>query len=358
MKLNKVLAVTIFISLVISITAEAQTNKYKRRKATNRIISHYTGFAQGQFKPYYSVSFNVNALNYFGDLAPISRAGSTDISFTRPGFGGSAEYRFRPNLALRTGLSWGRIKGDDFTSDPNDSKSVARYTRNLSFRNDIKELQFGLTYYISQLHGGISSRPIINGFVFVGLGVFHHDPKGKVPLYDYQSGNTTNELQQSGEWISLRPLGTEGQFLADRRVEPYSQFQLTIPVAVGVRLALPGPFDVGLEFGYRFIFTDYIDDVSGRYVDLDRFEDPLARIMSDRSVEPIAVWNDLARIQDLNNINITYPSGETYIVNGTNGTGVDGSIRGNPDQNDMIFMTTLRFTYLIYPKSALNSKMR
>ena len=53
---------------------------------------------------------------------------------------------------------------------------------------------------------------------------------------------------------------------------------------------LPGPFSASLEMGYRYLFTDYIDDVSGGYVPYWAFSDPLARIMSDRSAEPTAYW--------------------------------------------------------------------
>ena len=356
--LKKVHFIAFLLVLCSASIVEAQSRKYKIRRETNRVISHYKGFAQGKFKPHYFASFNVNALNYFGDLAPLNQAASTDISFTRPGFGGALGYRFTPSMAVRASLSWGRIKGDDFTSDPTDEASAPRYARNLSFRNDIKELSAGFEYYIMPSSGGISMRSRINAYVFLGVAVFHHEPKGKVPEYDYQANNTTNKLSQSGEWVKLRTLGTEGQLLEDRSVTPYSQFQLSIPIAVGVRMALPGPFDAGLEFGYRFLFTDYIDDVSGTYVDLDRFDDPLARIMSDRSSELIAVWDGVARADNLNIINNSYGNGETYRINGSNGTGVDGSIRGNPDKNDMIFMTTIKITYLIYPKTALSQKMR
>ncbi len=356
--LKKVHLLAILLVLCSTSIVEAQSRKYKIRRETNRVISHYKGFAQGKFKPHYFASFNVNAMNYFGDLAPLNHAASTDISFTRPGFGGAVGYRFTPAMSFRAGLSWGRIKGDDFTSDPTDGASAPRYARNLSFRNDIKELQAGFEYYIMPASGGISMRTRMNAYVFLGVAVFHHEPKGKVPQYDYQANNTTTELAQSGEWVKLRPLGTEGQLLDGSSVKPYSQFQLSIPVAVGLRMALPGPFDAGIEFGYRFLFTDYIDDVSGAYVDLDRFDDPLARIMSDRSSELVAVWNEEQRADNLNIINYTYGSGDTYRINGDNGTGVDGSIRGNPDRNDMIFMTTIKITYLIYPKTAISSKMR
>ena len=345
----RIVRVFLLIFFLCSLGGElsAQSKKYKKRRATNRSISHYKGGMLGKFRPYTFATFNINALNYFGDLAPLNRAASTDLTFTRPGFGGNFGYRFHQNFAVRGGLNWGRIKGDDFTSDPFGEASSARYARNLSFRNDITELNVGVEYYIFPAYTGWRTRPRMNGYIFVGIAAYHHSPKGKVPQYDYQANETTTPLGNGGEWVKLQPLGTEGQFLEGSSVEPYGEFQLSIPIAIGLRMSLPGPFDAGIEFGYRFLFTDYIDDVSGSYVDLDRFDDPLARIMSDRSSEPIAVWNEETRASTLNIGQRNYESGDSYMANIDLGAGVDGSIRGNPDQKDMIFMTSLKLTYIL-----------
>ena len=43
--------------------------------------------------------------------------------------------------------------------------------------------------------------------------------------------------------------------------------------------------DLNFEINYRVLLTDYIDDVSSRYVDLGALDSELAKAMSDRSRE-------------------------------------------------------------------------
>ena len=43
--------------------------------------------------------------------------------------------------------------------------------------------------------------------------------------------------------------------------------EFTLPFGVGVRMVLTDRVDVGVEFGYRKTFTDYMDDVSRSYID-------------------------------------------------------------------------------------------
>lgn len=337
--------------------AEAQ-NKYKKRKykKNNRKISHYKGGVRGygRFKPYYFIGANVNAGNYFGDLAPVAKAASSDLSFTRPGFGFQVGYKFQHSLTLRAGLNWVRVSAEDFSSDPASEEGIARYARNLSFRNDIKEFQLGLEVSLLPNHGGMNQRLPINAYLFFGGAIFLHDPMGKVPDADYQSDLTgATAAPQAGEWVKLRPLGTEGQNLGV--VEPYSNVEFSIPVAVGATLRIPGTnFNAGVEFGLRYLFTDYIDDVSGSYVDHNSFTDPLGRILSDRSAEPTSFNGDA---RDTGGIDI-HNLGTGFNSSAFIGGGYDGAVRGNPENNDMIFVSQLKLTYLFSSSPKRSAKFR
>lgn len=336
-------------------------NPYQKRKSKSRSVGKYRGSrVQGgatRFKPYQYVGFGVNALNYFGDLAPVNKAASTDISFTRPGFGVLYGYKFHPAMAARASFNFGILTGDDFTSDPNGEKSAARYQRNLSFRNFIKELTLGIEFYFLPNYRGASVRPPINPYIFIGVGGFHHQPQGQAPEFDYQSGNDVPLPSglSAGEWVNLQPLGTEGQNgLVDGT--KYGLFQLAVPIGLGGEISLPGPLSFGLELGYRFVFTDYLDDVSGNYVGLDRFDDPIARIFSDRGAEPVAVSRGELR-EGVTTTSVDF-SGTAYNINGFVGSGVDGSKRGNPGDNDMYFVTQIRVTYIIQSRQKSTAKFR
>ena len=70
----------------------------------------------------------------------------------------------------------------------------------------------------------------------------------------------------SGAKTYLKPLSTEGEgFIAGKK--NYDLTQLAIPFGAGVKFALSDNVNVGLEVGYRKLFTDYLDDVSSTFVD-------------------------------------------------------------------------------------------
>ncbi|MBR07301.1 MAG: hypothetical protein CMP48_06395 [Rickettsiales bacterium] len=352
MKLKIVIPSLILLLCVGLSDADAQFggNKYKKRNKRNKAMSNYTNRGGGRFRPYNFVSFNVNALNYYGDLAPVNRAASTDISFTRPGFGGEIGARFHQRVAVRAGFNYGRIKGDDITADPALEESYGRSLRNLSFKNDIKEMHLGFEFFLLPTWGGPNVRPDFNVYLMAGVALFHHEPKGLVPEFDHTLGgeNSTIVVPQAGEWVRLRKLGTEGQFIDSLGVKGYSPIQLSIPIALGVRMRLPGPFSLSAEFGFRYLFTDYIDDASGDFVRFDLFDNDLARIMSDRSAEPNAVWSGEPREGYPGTANQLLPDGVNYYSARGYGGGIAGaSGRGNPKDNDMIFMSSIKLTMIL-----------
>ena len=341
MKLKSVLAIFLsVIMLSIAYDADAQRNKYKKRRKNNKKISRYSGsrFSAGRFQPYFFVGGAINAGNYFGDLAPVSKTASTDFSFTRPGFGLFGGYKVNHTLAIRGGFNWVRVYGDDAAADPSAEGSFGRYQRNLSFRNDIKEFQLGLEIYLLPNYGGPNQRLPLNAYIFLGGAVFHHEPMGLVPDFDYQAEgiNATTAPPQAGEWVKLRPLETEG--------ESYSNIDFSIPLAVGVTMRLPGtPLNASLEVGIRYLFTDYIDDVSSsEFLPLDSFSDPVARILSERSTIPV---DSRGNQRNLTNI---LQNGE-FRQNPTTGffSQSEADIRGNPDNDDFIMMTQLKLTYVM-----------
>ena len=358
MRLRRLIPILLaIIFIVVSEDADAQRkSKYGKRKAKNKLVSNYRGgrASVSRFRPYYYGGVTANALNYFGDLAPVNKAASTDISFTRPGFGLFYGYKFHHSLAVRAAFNYGRLFGDDFGADPTIEKDAARYYRNLSFRNDIKEFSIGLEVYLLPNYGGPQSRPPLNAYIFFGAAVFHGEPRGLVPELEFQTDvNNGTSVDQDGEWVKLRELGTEGQNFGEG--ETYGAFNFALPVAFGAELYLNSHMSIGIEFGFRKLFFDHLDDVSGSYADLDGFTDPLGRILSDRSLEPVSGGlNPEARsIPTSHPYFNTYTSGQSYWVSGHIGSGVseysDGtkSIRGNPNDDDMYFMTQIRFTYIL-----------
>ena len=354
------------ICIFIIDDADAQRrNKYQKRRAKNKQISKYRGgrIAASRFRPYSFLGVSVNTANYFGDLAPVNKAASTDISFTRPGFGAFWGRKFHHSLAFRAAFNYARLKGDDVTADPTAIADRARYLRNLSFRNDIKELSATIQVDFLPNYGGPQSRLLVNAYFFAGVAAIHHEPRGIVPELEYQTDyNNPVSVPEAGQWVKLRALGTEGQNFGLGK--KYSPIEIAIPFGFGGDLFVNQQLNIGLEMGVRWLFMDYLDDVSGSYVDLDIFEDNhIARILSDRSLERVTAWTGVDRstafdssnpeiLVNLSPSQKTYDSGNSYWVSSSLGSGQSSteqarSIRGNPNDNDLYFMTRIRITYVL-----------
>ena len=358
-KMKVVVMVLLGIFLLGISDADAQRRRKSYLKKKNRRVSSYKGGSIhfDKNKRYLTLGGSVDVMNYFGDLAPKSQIASTNINLTRPAFTIFASYRTLPNLTLRASLGWGRLQGDDFKSaDPYGENGKFRYVRNLSFRNDIKELNFTAAWDFFGNHGTFLNRLSFTPYVFAGIGVFHHNPKGKAPELDKQD----NPLEEAGNWVALRPLGTEGQMSQHYDVKKYSTIQPSIPFGLGLRAKLSKRLDFEFEIGYRFLFTDYIDDVSGNYIDLGGILDPsdpnfrLAQVMSDRSSEPIAAVSGEARdFEAIESVvqKHTYTSrfdGEQYTVYGGHGSDQhESNNRGFAGDNDIYIVTSFKVSYII-----------
>src|SRR5687768_415955 len=130
-------------------------------------------------KQYNSVGFSLNAMNYFGDVTPVTNFTSLRLGATRVGAAVSVTRRFYPRLSGRFGLSYGRISGDDnLAADPNDPNARFRYNRNMSFRNDILEASGVAIFDLIENRNNYLKRPDFVPYVFAGVAGFYHNPKG------------------------------------------------------------------------------------------------------------------------------------------------------------------------------------
>jgi hypothetical protein len=207
------------------------------------------------------LSFGFGISNFLGELGGRNQIGAPfvwDLEFsqTRPAASFSYRYHVAKNVALRLGLTYGVLAGND-----NLTTETYRKLRNLSFKSDVYELQMvfefhlykeelGHVYDLRGVKGTKSSR--VGLYFFGGVGAFNFNPKA----------------QLNNAWVELQPLGTEGQGL-EGGPEPYSLTQICIPMGLGLRKALNKQWSVGLELQYTKTFTDYIDDVSTNYFDND-----------------------------------------------------------------------------------------
>lgn len=304
---------------------------------------------------YNTIGITLNALNYYGDLAPGQGQFSTDLSQTRPAIGVTFGHRFGPRHTVTAAFTYGGIRGsDEKSADPSDEIDAGRYWRNASFRNRIKELSVIASIDLYDNQNTYITRVDWTPYAFAGISVFHHNPQAKAPEFHVDG---VTPMAEAGEWVNLRRLGTEGQHSDLREtdvnygIKPYSTIQIAIPFGIGVRYKLDQFWDISFEFGARYTFTDYLDDVSQNYVDLGVFGDNhLARAMSYRS-------NEVPGASEKVKPYTSTVDGKTYYVVPGYGEEREDYIRGKKNNKDQYIVTTLKLTY-IFGKHFYRAKFR
>jgi hypothetical protein len=239
----------------------------------------------------------------------------------------------------------GTLSGSDAESaDKTDTKNAQyRYKRNLSFRNRVKEISAVASLDLFENMATYISRVKWTPYAYLGFTLLHHNPKALAPetLLD---GSPNPE---AGKWVALQKLGTEGQYNdlsasdVNHGVKPYKLIQPAIPFGLGLRFRVNEVMDFSAELGFRYLFTDYIDDVSKNYVDLGSFGDnELAKAMSYRSNE----------LTEFASFQVAEPSdydGKTYNLLPGYGKEFPDNMRGNAANRDVYMVTSLKLTYIV-----------
>ena len=213
-----------------------------------------SGASKSEMGPMIGGSYYTGELNRMGHFKQMNLAAGLIF-----------RYNINPRLAFRANAFYGTVQGNDKLGKTDFAKN-----RNLSFKSMILEVAAGVefNYYQYQManreHG-------ITTYMFVEVAGFYMNPKANL----------------DGTWVALQPLGTEGQGNGKKR---YPLTQLSIPFGLGVKFNLGKGVAMSFEYGLRLTFTDYIDDVSGVYVDKDKLSKsngPLAATLADRSLQPL-----------------------------------------------------------------------
>ena len=263
---------TLILLCVLGISGIAQLGYsqsfYATRKDRNFLISIGSGTA-----------------NYYGEMVNPGEFGTL-----KPNIAIGAEYYMTNRISIRSELTWFQLSGNDAKADDD------RRERNLSFTSNNIELSVLGAVNLSPMGMRFYQRSKLNLHAFAGIGVLYFNPKA-----EYQ-----------GQKYALQPLQTENK--------KYSRVQPVIPAGLGARIKLDPFFNILVEAGYRFTFTDYLDDASVRqYPDGALLKSDLARALSDRRVEI-----------------------DTQPANPT-----EAGVRGNPKENDGYFITNVTLQYYI-----------
>lgn len=201
---------------------------------------------------------------YSGDLTQHAVQPNT----AGPAINVNLKYNTGGFVSFRGGIAWGKVSGNDkYNTDP------FLKARNLNFKTFLWEANLCLEVYLSDPEIYYSYP-----YFFGGVGVFHFNPY------------TTDS---AGKKTYLRPLSTGGEGLPEYpNIKPYSLTQICLPFGVGWKVKVHEDFTISFEVGIRYLFTPYLDDVSGAYIDpkiLLKEKGPLAVALAFRQTpQPVA----------------------------------------------------------------------
>lgn len=242
--MKKILLVLLVVIVLVDVASAQKKRRSTRWKRTR-----------------YEAIFGAGATNFMGELGGADQIGTDyyrdfEIAMTRPLGQIGLRYKLEENLAIKTALTYGILRGDDKTTT-----EYHRNNRNLHFKSSIIEFGAQLEYSVIREKEGHRYRLrkvrglkgyLTNTYFFAGVAGFYFNPKAQSSI--------------DGKWHALQPLGTEGQGLIETR-KMYSRVQVSIPYGIGFKYGMNRKWSIGLEYGIRKTFTDYIDDVSTTYYD-------------------------------------------------------------------------------------------
>lgn len=179
-------------------------------------------------------------------------------------YGGFVRTKFNNIFGVRMQYLQTTLSGNDKNSvDP------TYYNRNLNFSTDLSEFGFLVELTIVNF-GKHRSNTRARSYLFGGISGIYFNP-------------TTNH---KGKQVALQPLGTEGQML-NPGSKPYSRWDIVYPFGWGFEFNINQIFSLGVELKLRKTQTDYLDDISGQYPDIQqlRNQNPTAADLSFRTPE-------------------------------------------------------------------------
>ena len=197
---------------------------------------------------------------YLGDL--------NNIPFRYSKFAGGLIYRynFTPRVAFKADILFGKLAASDENNhsllrqkDANgnfllDDDGRYQYLwdyrdRGFSFTSPISEISAQLEINFFNIYN-VGHKNQISPYLFGGIAVFSFNPQAVCP-YD----NICYDLQ---------PMGTEGQERGGKD-KKYPLTNFAIPFGIGFKANIGRYVCIGAEWGLRFTFSKYLDDVGGVY---------------------------------------------------------------------------------------------
>ena len=201
----------------------------------------------------------VGTMFYLGDLnqTKLFKLNLKDKSLNQLHIAGGFMYRYNisPRFAFKADFLFGKVSSTDVGTD--------MANRNFNFFSPITEFSAEIELNFFELYN-TTGKNRFSPYIFAGITLFSFNP----------------QTSYNDEIYELLKPGTDGQGL-EGGPKPYSLTSAAIPFGIGIKATIGRYFAIGAEWGMRWTFTDYLDDVGGRYYDNDALRANYGNLVAD-----------------------------------------------------------------------------
>lgn len=180
----------------------------------------------------WELGVGAGASTYTGDLNP-----DQPFKFSGPAAGGFVRINLDPYWAIGMHYNYGRVEASDARSSRADFQQ-----RNLKFYTPMHEASAQVDFNFMEYFSGGGGKAF-TPYIFAGIGGVIFNPKVKL----------------NDEVRPLRLYRTEDQLY------PYRNYAITVPYGAGLKIRIQSNLSLNTQIGFRTVYTDYLDDVSGVY---------------------------------------------------------------------------------------------
>ena len=207
------------------------------------------------------------AMMYYGDI----KTQMDFDDFNYPAIGIEFGKNISSTLSWRLKYVNGKISANDLMFDNSVlNLNSSNFERGLNFKTDINDLS--LQFVFSTDNNTIFyNRSFISPYIFAGIGHSYFEVFSDLyfndsmryyyyneGIFDEPEGGNAQSIMQDGIFeTNVSDLQTEGV--------NYSKYVWNIPVGIGFKFRISERITANLEGTYTFYFTDYLDDISGKY---------------------------------------------------------------------------------------------
>lgn len=271
----------------------------------------------------WSLGVNFGMSDLWGDVGTASVIDHYNNSsyFNSPHFLGGifTRYSISPAFAVRLSANYGSLYATDkwnynqaVKAKSLNDDAVQRYERFQDVKDNIWEGNLLLEFDPLRMNPeSKSAKRAAQPFIFAGVGVFHY----------------TAFSSYYGQWIKINDLHLEGDGFPVAGMPPKINYtQLCIPLGIGYKFDIGPHLNLGVEYMFRFTMTDYLDGVSGKYIDPKYFDEFLS---PQKAAQATALAN------------------KTKLAFGPSANVGPGDFRGNPSNNDSYSTISITFYYKV-----------